>query len=178
MKWCSRVVTVLLGLLVAESSPASRVVCLDTDLGAADWVEKYFESADAVFLGMVTSSQSPDLGEIKFPDLPSFDSFNDYLEHIENTDNSVYSAQLTQVSQFRALEVWKGDVWPSVAIRSHVVPGSTFSPFESGETYLVFAFRQQGGSLSASTECWSSIHIDAAEQRIAELNRMSDLQSN
>jgi len=105
-----------------------------------EWTQKYFDSADAVFLGKVVTEETPD------PPAPKpakrAGSMKELLEQIE-TGQARDTPPRFQTATFRIHKSWKGPVGPMIAVKANLYFDDTGHPalLSTGDSYLVFAYK-------------------------------------
>ena len=124
---------------VAKGEPAA---CNDR-LHYLEWTQVFYDTADAVFLGKVTSEETPDpiVGHSASPS--NGKTMADLLEEIKNTQKSQSTGTRQQEASILVEKVWKGLVESSVNVTADLYFNDTgyYPVLNVGETVLVFAYK-------------------------------------
>jgi len=156
-------VALMLATVLGAPCTVARVICLDTDLDTRHWVEKHFALADVVILGNVVSAETPGKSE---PDSSMEGaSLEDRFRRL--------AGQSEQTVTLKPVKVWKGSPSDAVVVTNQALPPMHGFLLRQGETYLVFAYRQEeGGSYTISTVCGDTKRESDAADRIEVLNEL------
>jgi len=156
-------VALMLATVLGAPCAVARVICLDTDLDTRHWVEKHFALADVVILGNVVSAETPGKSE---PDSSMEGaSLEDRYRRL--------AGQSEQTVTLKPVKVWKGSPSDAVVVTNQALPPTHGFLLRQGETYLVFAYRQEeGGSYTISTVCGDTKRESDAADRIEVLNEL------
>ena len=156
-------VALMLATVLGSPFAVARVVCLDTDLDTRHWVEKYFALADVVMLGNVVSAETP--GKPEPHSSMEGASLEDRYRRL--------AGQSEQAVTLKPVKVWKGSPSDALAVTNEALPPMHGFLLRQGETYLVFAYRQEeGGSYRISTVCGDTKRESDAADRIEVLNEL------
>ena len=132
------VVGLILCTCYQQSAIATPTKCGGQQLHAVDWVQKYFDTADAVFLGKVVAEETPD--PPKRPASKAANSMKELLDQIEAGQDQIPPPPRYQTAKFEIAKSWKGEVGPQIFARSQVSNRTINGPFTVGESYLVFGY--------------------------------------
>ena len=172
---------VVLMLLSSHDTAGSPPNCSDNKLNLDDWVRKYLESSETVFLGEVISIDSP-----RFDTPPS-----DPDKHVESTESkpagassmdellkSIEAGQASssdpniRINSFEVLRSWKEAKLPVVRTKGSVNSARYGLTFEKGQSYLVFADNYDGKFYRVSANCSFTLFAADAAERIEILNEL------
>ena len=138
----------MIGLIFCASCPqttrAEPPSC-DERLHYLEWTQKYFDSADAVFLGIVVE-ETPDLRAPPAQpgsDPPNTNSMAELLELVQATQSRGPSPERLQTATFAVDRSWKGLVGPTITAKANLYVDDTghHPLLRKGESYLVFAYK-------------------------------------
>jgi hypothetical protein len=104
------VISLILCGLFQQSAAADTIDCDNRRLHYLDWVQKYFELADAVFLGKVLDEETPPRPTRRPLPVPENGASNmaGLLEIIEAGQNSTPQPERLQSATFEIIRTWKG----------------------------------------------------------------------
>ncbi len=160
--------------------------CDSQDLHYLEWVQKYFDIADVVFLGKVVhtdvpyrlvppiSPASPAPTTPKQTD--SAASMKELLEMIEagQAINSPSPTTPFQTATFELVRLWKGPAGTLISGESLITSQENSVPFQVGETFLVFGFKNEGdGNYLIPTGCAFTLPGQDTPSRIRVLNALT-----
>ena len=104
-----------------------------------EWTQKYFDSADAVFLGKVVAGEMPD------PPAKPADAgtMAELLEMIEAGQSRSIQSDRLQTATLEVDKSWKGQVGRTVTIKANLYWDDTgpHALFRTKDVYLVFAYK-------------------------------------
>ena len=173
-----------------QSGLAAATSCEDRNLHYLDWVQKYFELADVVFLGKVVYSDVP----IRLippvtpaPAVPaapkktdSVASMKELLELIEagqradqQAARSPPPAALFQTATFELVKSWKGPAGTPVFGKSLISNQYNSALFKVGETYLVFGFKNDDEAYLVPPRCTYVLSGQDTPSRIRVLDALT-----
>ena len=133
------IICLILCALTQQTAAAGPSTC-EGRLHYLEWTQKYFDTADAVFLGKVVTEETPDPPAPK-PAKPA-GSMKELLEQIE-TGQARDTPPRFQTATFRIHKSWKGPVGPMIAVKANLYFDDTghHALLSTGDSYLVFAYK-------------------------------------
>lgn len=144
-------ITLLLCGLFQQSATADAIDCEDRGLHYLDWVQKYFELADAVFLGKVIEEETPPRPTRRPLPVPEngTNSMAELLKIIEAGQTSTPQPARVQSATFEINKSWKGPTGPKIAAKAslHSDDTGSYAVLMKDRSYLVFAFESDDKEL-------------------------------
>ncbi len=167
-----------------QSGLAAATSCEDRNLHYLDWVQKYFELADVVFLGKVVYSDVPirliPPVTLTPPAAPqktdSAASMKELLELIEAGQQAARSSPtpaLFQTTTFEMVKSWKGPAGTPVLGKSLISNQYNSALFRVGETYLVFGFENDDESYLVPPRCMYVLSGQDTPSRVRVLDALT-----
>ena len=169
-----RVSILVLALLLTMAARASTIICVDSKLDTQSWVEKHLQEADIVVLGQVVAEETPDQRPSRPVPDQSAKSMKELLELIQESSKPGYETNHYQSVSLDVVKQWKGPSFRLITVKNHVVPGQLGAPLQSGKSYLVFAYKQEGNIYTISTVCRSTLDAESAEARVDVLDQITE----
>ena len=138
----------MIGLILFALSPqltrAEPSFC-DYRLHYLEWTQKYFDSADAVFLGKVVADETPDPPAPPAPPVStqpnSASSMQRLLEQIAAGRARAPPPPRFQTAIFEVVKSWKGPAGPVIVTNSRFLDDYNIAPFKVRESYLIFGYK-------------------------------------
>ena len=165
--------TASLILVVSPRASASTYYCEDSGPENAEWVQKYFDRADVVFVGEVISAEFP--AQVARPAQPeNVGSMIELLDLMKaGQDPALYEHRYQRVT-FDLLKVWKGD--GSVLITARVSESDVIRLIPIGTKLLVFGHKLKDGLYSMSFRCGKTTRVEDADEKIGFLDKLTSTQ--
>jgi hypothetical protein len=139
------VISLILCGLFQQSAAADTIDCDNRRLHYLDWVQKYFELADAVFLGKVLDEETPPRPTRRPLPVPENGASNmaELLEIIEAGQTSTPQPERLQSATFEIIRTWKGPAGPTIVAKAslHSDDTGSYAVLMKDHSYLVFAFQ-------------------------------------
>ena len=154
------IISLILGASCPQTTRAEPSSCTER-LHYTEWTQKYFHPADAVFFGEVVAEEMlyPP-AQPAHPAQPTSDSANvssmqELLDKIKA--GRAPPAPHLQSATFRIQKSWIKLVGPKITVKSNLYFDDTghHAPFSTGDTYLVFAYKSDDGTLRVPIGCAS-----------------------
>ena len=108
-----------------------------------EWTQKYFDSADAVFLGKVVAGETPDPPAQPASKPADAGTMTELLEMIEAGQSRSVQPDRLQTATLKVDKSWKGQVGRTVTIKANLYWDDTgpHASFRTKDVYLVFAYK-------------------------------------
>ena len=169
----------IIGLILCASCPqttrAEPSSC-DERLHYLEWTQKYFDSADAVFLGTVVNEEIPDSPVRPTISTGNASSMAELLQQIQAGQSRAPSQVSLQSATFRIQKSWKKLVSPKIAVKANLYSDDTghHAPFSTGDTYLVFAYKSDDQEmLRVPVGCASHQSMKETDSKIRVLDALT-----
>jgi len=142
---CIAIVCVSLCTILLPIAQADMNLC-DERLHYLEWTQKYFDSADAVFLGKIVAEETPNPPTQRAQpasERADGDSKAELLELIEAGKSRDVLPDLLQNATLEVDKSWKGLVGQTVTIQANPIRDDTgsYTVLRANDTYLVFAYK-------------------------------------
>lgn len=154
-------------VFLAQSSPASTIVCLDSRLSDDQWVSKHFETSEIVVLAEVTDSRP-----IPRPDPPATNTAGSMRELLELIEKGQEHPHFSHEAVLLTDEVWKGPVGPRLKVVYSYSPGQYGFMLPVGGRFLIFGGELPDGRYTISTICKMTVPESEAGAKIRALNKL------
>lgn len=161
-----RIALICIGFLVVPAAAKGAPDTCNESLHYLEWTQKYFASADSVFLGTVIAEELPIPPRAPIRESPGpveAKSMSELIEMIEKGATRQHPAPRLQEATFSVDKAWKGADEPVISVTASLYADDTgrYPVLRDGETYLVFAWGNETGVSHVPLGC--SSHESAAE---------------
>ena len=162
--------------ICAALIPIARadVASCDERLHYLDWTQKYFDQADAVFLGDVLVENTPNPSPSAPPSAPQAGTMSELLAKIQAAPAGQSPSERPQTATLSVDRSWKGAVASTVTITASLKTDDTghHPVLRTGEAYLIFAFKDDDGILHVPIGCASEQSVDQTDSKIRVLDAL------
>ena len=179
MKVCTLFIGSLVLVIQPSASDGADVQPCASRVHYSEWTQKYFATARLVFLGAVADQelvyvQGPH--SLQRSNQQNAGSMDALLKQIEADQSRSGMLPEFQLATFEINKIWKGELaGPKLVIAADLVRDDTghHQVLSAGETYLVFAFADEGGMLRIPLRCVSSEQEGDTASKIRVLEALS-----
>ena len=140
-----------------------------------EWVQKFYETADSVFLGEVVAEETPDPPTRTVPNSGNAATMSELLEMIQSAQQNKSPSDRLQNATFNIDKTWKGTVGPTIRVTTRLYSDDTglYPAFSIGESYLIFAYKGDDGNiLHVPVGCASHQSADETSSKIRVLDAL------
>lgn len=148
----------------------------DYRLHYLEWTQKYFDSADAVFLGTVVNEETPDPPARPAISTEPAGNMDELLERIQAAQSLGPSPDRLQRATFRIQKSWTNLVGPKIDVAANLYTDDTSSHalLRAGDTYLVFAYKSDDQvTLRVPVGCASHLSLKDTASKIRVLDALT-----
>ena len=141
-----------------------------------EWAQKFFDTADSVFVGMVVAEETPKPLTTSLPSSGTAKSMADLLEMIEIIQSRPPPPPRLQTATFNVDKSWKGSIGSTITVTASLYADDTahYPVFSAGETYLVLAYKgSDDGVLHVPIGCASHQSDDETGSKIRVLDALT-----